>query len=89
MLNHFNDIFLIKSITSIIKTNKEPLLYRFIKILYLKKIVKTFKSEIHVKDIKILLRGYIISIQTSINYFIYDIFFYTYSILYFSTIYAL
>ena len=32
--------------------NKKPLLYRFIEILYLKKI---FKSEIHVKNIKILL----------------------------------
>ena len=39
--------------------NKESLLYRFIKILYLKKIVKAFKSKIHVKNIKILLKKYI------------------------------
>ena len=42
--------------------NKKPFLYRFIEILYLKKIVKIFKSEIYIKNIKILLREYIILI---------------------------
>ena len=70
--------------------NKNPSLYRFIKILYLKKkIVKIFKSKVYIKGVKVLLREYIISIRTLANYFIYDIFFYIYLILYFSTIYAL
>ena len=70
--------------------NKKPFLYRFIKILYLKKKkIKVFRNKAHIKDVKILLRKYIISIRTLTNYFIYDIFFYIYSILYPSTIYIL
>ena len=69
--------------------NKKFLLYRFIEILYLKKKFNIFKNNIHAKNIKILLRKYIISIRTLTNYFIYDIFFYTYLILHPSTIYIL
>ena len=69
--------------------NKKSLLYQFIEVLYLKKIVKIFKNKIYIKDVKISLREYIILIQTLTNYFIYDIFFYIYLILYSSKTYAL